>query len=79
MAADLPFELLIDLEADPMEMSPRSVTPQQETALSVPLRALRAALDRAAELERPKTVPRATDSAQRDEALAEQLAHLGYL
>lgn len=77
VAAGLPFELLIDLVADPVEMNPRAVTSEQETSLAVPLRRLRTALDRAAELERPKTV--AKGNAQRDEALAEQLAHLGYL
>jgi arylsulfatase A-like enzyme len=77
LAAGLPFELLVDLVADPVEVSPRAVTPAQETELAAPLRNLRNALDRAAELERPKTVAKHT--AQRDEALAEQLAHLGYL
>ncbi|MDP1793594.1 MAG: sulfatase [Acidimicrobiales bacterium] len=77
-AAGLPFELLVDLEADPVEMNPRAVTPSQEVEHAAALRVLRAALDRAAELERPKTVPR-SGQPDRDEALAEQLAHLGYL
>lgn len=76
-AAGLPFELLTDLEADPVEMNPRAVTAEQEQTFAPSLRVLRAALDRAAELERPKTV--AQGNARRDEALAEQLAHLGYL
>ncbi len=72
-------ELLVDLVADPIEMNPRAVTSAQEVALAAVLRPLRAALDRAAELERPKTVPRPGQSDTRNDALAEQLAHLGYL
>jgi hypothetical protein len=75
--------LLIDTQTDALETNPQPPTAGQETGLSTELRALRAALDRAAELERPKTVvPDATGSGHdpsADAALRDQLAHLGYL
>jgi len=81
--AGLPRELLIDTVADPIETNPQPPTSTQETELAAELKALRAALDRAAELERPKTVVSEATKAGRDPsaeaALKEQLAHLGYL
>jgi arylsulfatase A-like enzyme len=81
--AGLPRELLVDLVADPLELQPAVPTPAQESALATELKALRAGLDRAAELERPKTVVSAATRTGRDPsadaALKEQLEHLGYL
>lgn len=81
--AGLPRELLIDLETDPVEVNPQPVTSEQEVALRAELTLLRSALDRAAELERPKTVvseaTRHGGDADKEAALKEQLQHLGYL
>ncbi len=81
--ADLPRELLIDTVTDPVELHAAAPTPAQEIALSAELAALRTALDRAAELERPKTVvseaTRTGRSQSAEAALKEQLQHLGYL
>jgi arylsulfatase A-like enzyme len=73
-AGALPEELVVDLDADPLEQSPVAPTAVHETALAP----LRRALDAAAESERPKT-PVPTAAPAEDEALAEQLRHLGYL
>lgn len=81
-AADLPRELLVDLHADPLEERPAPPSPAQEAEHRDALDCLRLALDRAAELERPKTaVPTegAGATAVEDERLADQLRHLGYL
>lgn len=81
-AAGLPAELLIDLHSDPLEEHPRAPSPAQESELGGALTLLRVALDRAAELERPKTPEPPKDSGRsaiEDERLAEQLRHLGYL
>ena len=72
--AGLPAELLVDLVADPLEVAPRTPTATDDAALTK----LRRALDIAAESERPKT-PVPTSAPAEDEALAEQLRHLGYL
>jgi hypothetical protein len=73
-AAALPGELLVDLAADPLEVAPRAPSAVDDAALIT----LRRALDIAAETERPKTPP-PNAAAKEDEALAEQLRHLGYL
>jgi arylsulfatase A-like enzyme len=73
-AGALPAELIVDLDADPLERAPVAPTAMHEPALA----RLRRALDIAAESERPKT-PLPTTAPAEDEALAEQLRHLGYL
>jgi arylsulfatase A-like enzyme len=80
-AAGLPPELLVDLRSDPLEQRPAPPSADQEVALRAELRLLRDALDRAAELERPKTPVPADggDDGAEDERLSEQLRHLGYL
>ncbi|HUR76483.1 MAG TPA: sulfatase [Acidimicrobiales bacterium] len=77
-AAGLPEELLVDLELDPEEVRPAAPTADQERGHGVALRTLRQALDVATADERPKTPP-AARAGEQDEALAEQLRHLGYL
>jgi hypothetical protein len=77
-AAGLPEELLVDLSDDPVEVRPAAPTPAQEQQHGATLRKFRAALDAAAASERPKT-PVASTNPEADEALAEQLRHLGYL
>ncbi|MEY2417507.1 MAG: hypothetical protein QOG90_187 [Actinomycetota bacterium] len=73
-AAGLPEELLIDVDADPLEVAPTTPTAVDDATLAK----LRRALDIAAESERPKT-PVPSSAPAEDEALAEQLRHLGYL
>jgi hypothetical protein len=73
-AAGMPDELLVDLAADPLELSPHAPSAADAPALAK----LRRALDLAGESERPKT-PVPTNAPSEDEALAEQLRHLGYL
>jgi arylsulfatase A-like enzyme len=77
-AAGVPEELLVDLDDDPMEVRPTPATPAQEEEHGTTLRLLRRALDTAMESELPKTPVPSTSPAE-DEAMAEQLRHLGYL
>jgi arylsulfatase A-like enzyme len=80
-AAGLPAELLVDLRTDPIETRPAAPTPAQETEFAASLKLMRTALDRAAELERPRAVPLDDDavSGAEEEHIAEQMRHLGYL
>ncbi len=77
-AAGLPDELLVELADDPVELRPAAPSTQQEATHADALKVLRRALDIAAESELPKT-PVGSATAAEDEALAEQLRHLGYL
>jgi hypothetical protein len=72
--AGLPEELLVDLAADPVEVEPTVPTAADAPRLTL----LRRALDIAMESERPKT-PVPSSAPADDEALGEQLRHLGYL
>ncbi len=77
-AMELPDELLVDLATDPEEVRPAVPTRDQETQHAPRLALLRRALDAASASERPKTPP-PWQAPEHDEALAEQLRHLGYL
>lgn len=72
--AGMPEELLVDLADDPVELRPTVPTPADAPRLTL----LRRALDIAMEAERPKT-PVPSSAPADDQALAEQLRHLGYL
>ena len=75
-------EEFVDLIIDPLEERPVRLASELDPELDAAVAPLRAALDRAADLERPKAVAKPEDSpgdATSRAQLEDQLAHLGYL